>query len=156
MKATKFILSSELIRDNAISAINNIELNGKTQVTISDVGAKSARQRALNWMWNNEVAESGIGGKHEDTAEGVHLVAKYRWALPILQRDDEHFASLYDIWVQLYKGDEERMLWFIDKQVHTEAMSVSQNAEFLTMFQRFYQKHGVSLTDPELKLLEVK
>jgi len=154
VKAEKFILSSELIRDNALNRIKEIELNGKTTVTISDTGSKSARQRALNWVWNENVAESGFGGRHEDTKAGVHRLAKYRWALPILIRDKPNFADLYSVYRQLYEGDQEKMVYFIDEHIHTEHMSISQVAEFLSEFQNYYLGHGVALVDPELKLLE--
>ena len=128
--------------------LKDLELNGKIKLTISDAGSKSAKQRGLQWKWYTEVANSGLGGKHEDTKDGVHLVSKYRWAVPIFIRDDVHFNDLYAIWIQLYGKDPERMEWFIDNQVHTEKFSVSQMAEFLTDFQNRYLEVGVNLTDP--------
>ena len=107
-------------------------------------------------QWNEDVAKSGFGGRHEDSKAGVHRVAKYRWALPILIRDSPNFADLYAVYRQLYEGDQEKMMWFVDEQIHTETMSVSQVAEFLSEFQNYYSGHGVALTDPDLKLLEAK
>ena len=155
MKSETYILANESVKVNACLRIKDIIADGKTKVTISDAGSKSGKQRALNWLWNSEVAESGLGGKHEDTKNGVHMVAKYRWAVPIFQRDDPLFADLYGIWVDLYGKDPERMMWFIDSQVHTEKMTVSQAAEFLTEYQRYYSNLGIMLTDPDdLKLLQ--
>ena len=131
-----------------------LELDGRTKLTLSDAGDKSARQRGLQWIWNGEVAAAGIGGKHEDTKNGVHLVSKYRWAVPIFVRDDIYFNDLYSVWIQLYGKDADRMLWYVDSQVHTENFNTSQMAEFLTEFQRYYLDKGVTLTNPDdLKLL---
>ena len=157
MKAVKFILGSELIRDNAILEINDIELNGKTQVTISDVGAKSARQRGYEWILYEAIAKSGKGGKHEDEKNGVHLVCKYRFAVPIFIRDDSFFAELWAIYKQLYGKDVERMEWYIDTQVHTEKLSTSQMAEYLTELINYYTARGFELPEPQdKKLLEAR
>lgn len=155
MKAESFCLINKNVRNNAIMRINELECNGKLKITISNSGSKSGKQRSLNWKWNDEVARSGKGGKHEDTKTGVHMVAKYRWAIPILQRDDPLFADLYGLWVKLYGKNQERMLWFVSEQVHTENMTVHQVAEFLTDFQRYYSGLGIELTNPDDKgLLE--
>jgi len=155
MKAETYHLINNNIRNNAIMRIRELPADGKLKLIISDASSKSGKQRSLNWMWNDEVAKSGKGGRHEDTKQGVHMVAKYRWAVPILQRDDPNFADLYGIWLQLYGKDPDRMLWFINEQVHTEKMTVPQVAEFLTDFQRHYSAQGIELTIPEdRKLLE--
>lgn len=152
MKAEKFILHTEFIRDNAIARINKIECDGKVMVTISNSGDKSARQRGLQWRWYTDVANAGIGGKHEDTKEGVHLVSKYRWAIPILVRDDHFFSEIYNAWFEACKNHDERKQWFVENQVHTESFNTSQMAEFLTEFQRHYGQY-VNLTDPQDKYL---
>ena len=96
-----------------------------------------------------------MGGKFEDTKDNVHRVCKYKWAIPILVRDDRFFADLYQIYIQLYKGDSERMKWFVDNQVHTEDFTTSQMAEYLTEKQHHYLGLGFPLTDPnDLKLLQ--
>jgi len=149
VKQESYILANDNVRNNLIMRIKEIECNGKTKVTISGSGTKTARQRSLQFLWYTEVANSGLGGKHEDTKDGVHLIAKYRWAIPIFNRDDVHFNDLYSIWIQLYGKDPERMEWFVDNQVHTEDFSVSQMAEYLTDFQRYYADKEVNLTNPD-------
>ena len=148
MKSEPFYLTADHVKANLINRLVGIECDGSIKVVISDSGSKSAKQRGLNWRWNSEVAAAGIGGRHESTKDGVHLVAKYRWALPILIRDDDFFADLYQSWVERHGHDEEKMRWFVDSQVHTERMSTSQVAEFLTEFQRHYGPL-VNLTDPD-------
>lgn len=157
MKAKDFILHTDFIRENAIAFIKKLECDGKLKIRICNAGDKSSRQRGLQWLWNTDVANSGKGGEHEDTKEGVHLVSKYRWAIPILIRDDPFFADIHAVWVQLYGKDKERMEWFTDTQVHTEKFNSTQMAEFLTEYQKHYVMRGVELSDPEdQKLLYYK
>lgn len=151
MKPEIYYINNLDILQNAISRIKYIIPNGKFKVTISDAGSKSVRQRGLQWIWYDDVVKAGIGGQYEDTKEGVHLLSKYRWYLPILQRDSEDFAALYELWYEKYGKDKERMLWFVDTQVSTEDLDVSQMAEYLTSFQQHYSRHGVTLTDPAFR-----
>ena len=156
MKAKTFSLASlESLRE-AKAYLNEIIPNGKIKVTFSDAGTKSSKQRGLEWQWYTEVAEAGIGGEHEDSKEGVHLVSKWRFAVRILQRDDSNFADLYDGWCKRYEGVEpKKIMWFIDQQVKTEKFNTAQMAEYLTEFQRYYLRKGVNLTDPDFRgLLE--
>jgi len=149
MKPEKYILRTEADRNEVLKRLLELPCDSKTNVTLSDAGSKSSRQRGLQFMWYGEVAKSGIGGKHEDTKEGVHLVCKFRWALPILRRDDPFFNDLYEGFLRNHPDNPEAVEWFIDTQVQTEKMTVSQNAEMLTEFQRYYIDKGVNLTDPE-------
>ncbi len=157
MKAKKFTLTTQLVLDNLLSDIADIELNGKTTVTIGDAGSKSARQRGYEWILYDAIAKSGKGGRHEDSKIGVHLISKYRFALPLMIRDDSNFAELWAIYRQLYSGDPIRIEWFIDTQVHTEKLNTSQMAEYLDEFIKHYTDLGFDLPDPEdKKLLEWK
>ncbi len=148
MKAESFFLINPHIRDNAIKRIMELPFDGKAKITISDAGSKSVRQRGLQFLWYTDVAKAGIGGRHEDTKNGVHRLSKFIWAIPILVRDDEFFADLYKAYSIAFKDKPERMEWFVDTQVHTEAFSTSQMAEFLTDFQRHYGAL-CNLTDPQ-------
>lgn len=151
MKAETYYLTSLQVISNTIARIAKIMPEEKLQVTISNIGTKSARQRGLDWMWNDDIAKAGIGGKHEDTKDGVHLVCKYRFAVPILCRDDDFFSGLYEGWLNNHKGDERAILWFVEHHVSTEALTVSQMAEYLTAKQHYYLDKGVNLTDPQFR-----
>jgi len=154
MKAESYILINEAVKVNACLRIKDITADGKTQVTICNAGDKSARQRGLDWMWSTDIANSGMGGKFEDTKDNVHRVCKFKWAIPIFIRDDSFFAELYKEYINLHKLDPERMKWFVDVLVHTEEFNVSQMAEYLTDKQRHYLDLGFPLRDPDdLKLL---
>ena len=154
MKSETYKIINENVKVSACLRIKDLIADGKTEVVIRNSGSKSAAQRGLQWKWYTEIAKSGTGGEHEDTKEGVHLISKYRWAIPILIRDNPFFADLHSVWIQLYGKDKERMRFFIDSQVHTESFTSHQTAEFLTEIQKYYTSNGVALTDPDdLKLL---
>ena len=153
MKAKTFSLASLDSLNKAKAYLEGVIPNGKIKVVFSDAGCKSVKQRGLEWNWYTEVAEAGIGGEHEDSKEGVHLVSKWRFAVRILQRDDDFFADLYDGWCKRHEGDSEAIMWFIDQQVKTEKFNTAQMAEYLTEFQRYYIRKGVNLTDPEFRNL---
>lgn len=143
-----FFLVNEHVRDNAVTRILELPCDGKVRITIGASGSKSAKQRSLQWLWYTEVAKAGIGGKHEDTKNGVHLISKFRWAVPIWVRDDPFFADLWRAYSISFKDKHDRMEWFIDTQVTTEAFNTAQMGEYLTEFQRFYGDK-VNLTIPQ-------
>lgn len=148
MKAEHYTLINDHVKGNLITHIRELPADGKLKVTISDAKDKSVRQRGLQWRWYTDVAQAGVGGQHEDTKEGVHLVSKWRWAIPILIRDDPFFAELFAAWKQKHGRNEDAMRWFVDTQVHTESFNASQMAEYLTELQRHYGQY-VNLTDPQ-------
>lgn len=154
MKAKKRYLFTERQRDHLKQEINEIELNGKTKVVISDAGSKTARQRGLQWVWYGDVADSGMGGEHEDTKEGVHRLSKWRWAVPILLRDDEEFAEIWPELHRMFRSDQEKMKYIVDHFVSTEGDGFDMG-EYLTRFERHYTSHGITLSDPvDWKLLQ--
>ena len=148
MKAENFILVSHEVKKNLINRIMDIECDSKTKVTISNAGSKSQKQRGLQWRWYSEVAEAGIGSA--DTKERVHLESKYRWAIPILLRDDEIFVGIYEHFTAHYLDNKDMMMQFVDDYVHTERFNVSQMVEYLTDFERYWLEKGVNLTNPDL------
>lgn len=147
MKQEVFYITSPEKQAEAVTAVVKLSMDDKVKVTISSAKDKSVRQRGLQWKWYTEVSQAGIGGKHEDTKEGVHSVSKFRWALTIMLRDDDFFAQLWEAWV--HKNDSpEALRWFVDNQVHTEKFNTTQMGEFLDDFQKHYSPY-VALTDPK-------
>ena len=149
MKAKPFVLRDQFILNNLKIELDKIELDGHTTVTIGNTGSKSSRQRGYEWILYEAIAKSGKGGRHEDEKNGVHMVCKYRFAVPIFIRDDAFFAELWTIYRQLYGRDVERMEWYIDTQVHTEKLSTSQMAEYLTALIDYYSAKGFELPEPQ-------
>ena len=157
MKSKTFSLASLSSMKAAKAYLEGVIPNGKIKVVFSDAGTKSAKQRGLQWRWYTDKAKSGMGGRLGDTKENCHLEAKYRFAVPILLRDDAKFASLYLLYCNKYEGNQEMMLYFVDQHVSTEGFDVSQMAEYLTEFKNDCVRSGIDLRDPEFRgLLDVK
>lgn len=157
MKAKSFSLASPNSMKAAKAYFEEIIPNGKRKVTFSDAGTKSVKQRGLQWRWYTDKAKSGMGGRLGDTKENCHLEAKYRFAVPILLRDDAKFAALYLLYCNKYEGNQEMMLYFVDQHVSTEGFDVSQMAEYLTEFKNDCVSSGIDLSDPEHRgLLDIK
>lgn len=159
MKTERYALVNGGIAKNVMNRLLDLPYDGTVEVVIQAIGSKSARQRGLQHIWYNDVVKSGIGGEYESGTDILDLACKYRWALPIMVRDDEYFAEMYLAYSNAWKQDPDRMRWWVKHNVHTEALNKSQMAEFLTMFKDHYTELGVNLTDPDERgwsnLLEV-
>lgn len=154
MKAETIYLNSLQSIKKAINRIMDILPEQQLKVVISGIGTKSSRQRGLQWMWYEDISNSGRGGKHSDIKEGVHRVCKYRFAVPIFIRDDELFADLWAAWnkrCEIMEDKEERILYFVDQHVSTEKFTVSQMAEYLTDIQRDCINRQIELREPEFR-----
>jgi hypothetical protein len=151
MKAESYFLGSTFARETVKNRLDELELSGSTKITISDQKDKTDRCRGLQWRWNTDVANSGMGGF--DTKEDVHRAAKWKWAIPILNRDDEVFAEFYEVLLNQYQHDKEKMKLIVDRIVSTETKGFAIG-EYLTDFERFYRGHGVPLTTPDDGLLK--
>ena len=150
-KSDAFTLVNGQVRKNVISELMDLPVDGTWQVVFQPVGTKSARQRGLQHIWYNDIVTSGIGDHYDNDKERLDLKCKYRFGLPIMIRDDGHFAELYLGYNKKFKSDSERMMWFVKTHVHTEQFSQAQMAEFLTRIQEEYSQLGVNLTDPDQK-----
>ena len=73
MKAKNYYLVSQKVVNEVAEKLLEIPLDGKTKVTFSDAGSKSAKQRGLQWQWYTDKARSGKGGS--GTAPGRHATA---------------------------------------------------------------------------------
>lgn len=143
-------LVDEKARKVAMGQLMDLPADGSMKVMFSGAKDKSARQRGLQWLWYSDVVKSGIGGSNEESEERLHLASKYRWALPILVRDDDFFAELWLSYFEANEHDPKKMEYFVDRHVSTEALNQAQMAEYLTNFQNHYaHKLGVNLTDPD-------
>jgi len=148
MKAESFYMINESVYQNLVDRLCKVELDGKTKITISNAGSKSTKQRGLQWRWYTDIVNSGIGDELESTPQGVDLKCKWMFALLIFARDDSFFSDLLTEYKKKYYGDNDRMKWFIESQVHTERFNTSQMAEYLDFIEKYYIDKGVNLTDP--------
>lgn len=155
MKAKTFFLTSLDAMRSANDYLLQVILDGKVRVTFSDAGDKSVKQNNLWWMWCTDVSKSGIGGEHEDYEAGVHLMGKYLFVHPILQKDskkNKDYADLYALYFDKYQFDKKKMEYFFEHHVSTTQLDKSQMAEALTSFKNYYGiKHGVNLREPEFR-----
>lgn len=151
MKPETIWLGSQGAKQRAIKRINEQEINGAVSVRLVDTKSKSIRCRGLQWMWNTEVADSGLG--RYDTKIDVHRAAKWKWAVPILLRDDQDFCDLWPELLRLYESDADKMKYIVDHFVSTEGAGFAIG-EYLTDFQRYWSSKGVALTIPEDGLLD--
>lgn len=144
------IINSDKQKRYALSLVGEMEPDGKMEVIVKKVDTSStAKQRRLRWMWAGEVAASGLG--RHDTKDGVDRAAKWQFARPILQRDDDLFAAIYDHFIGMVQGTaafSECCAQFADQYISVERMTRQQEAEYLTEFQRFWIGKGVELTNP--------
>jgi len=154
MKPETYWLGSQSTRAKIIERIVSLDINGGVKITISDTMGKSAKQRGLQWRWYTDVSLAGIGGKHEDTKNGVHVVSKWRFARRIIQRDDPEQWEFIQTLIDAYEGNQDAMLYIADHYISTEKFNMAQMAEYLTDFERYYRDKGVNLTIPDRGLLE--
>ena len=150
MRQKPIFLVDERALQTARVALRDAPLDGTVKVTFSSAKDKSARQRGLQYIWYGDVVRSGVGGQNESSEERLHLASKYRWALPILIRDDDYFAELWLNYFEANQNDPKKLEWFVAHHVSTEALDQSQMAEYLHKFQDYYAHDlGVNLTDPD-------
>ena len=152
------IIDSDRQKTYAKNLIAEMPVDGTMTVVVKKTDMSStASQRGLQWKWNTEVSQSGLG--RDDTKEGVHVTAKWMFARPILLRDDEVFGAVYAGFSQMIESIPDRSrseLWrdFTVNYISTEALTKRQRAEYLTEFQMFWAGKGVELTDPAMQGLD--
>ena len=149
MKSKTYYKVDQEKMDECVDSINNLEIGNKYQVTISNADTKSTRQHKYQWRLYGDINKSGVGGRHEETIEGAHIVCKYRFALPIILAKDVNFAWLYEMVKKVVGNDTDKLMWFVDKQVSTMDFTVSEAAEYITNMINFYVPLGAVLTDPK-------
>lgn len=147
------IIDSKQQKRFAVMTIQEMDTDGKMTVEIKKTSQNAtAKQRRLNWLWCGEIAASGVGSK--DTKEDVHTWCKWKFAKPILLRDDEVFPVVYGAFQKTVTGSDnyaEYCRIFAEQYISTERLTKRQRAEYLTEMQRFWIMQGVELTDPALQ-----
>ena len=107
MKQEQFNLINHTVKANRIERIMGIDADGKVSVTIANIGSKSKRQQGLDWKWDAEIFNSGVGWVDEDVVK-THARAKWMFARPILLRDDELFPIIYNHFMSLHRNDSKK------------------------------------------------
>ena len=144
-------MKSEQSRRYCRTLIDEIPLDGSKTVVFKNTSKDStAKQRALQWLWCSEIAQSGLG--QDDDKESVHIRAKMMFAHPILMRDDDVYPILYVTFKKAVQTSENYALYikdFASQYISTERLTKAQRAEYLTEFQRYWIGKGANLTDPD-------
>jgi hypothetical protein len=153
-----FILENEQRRTFVSNLILEQPVDGSVTVEIKKTDVSStARQRRLQWRWNTEVSQSGLG--RDETKEGVHTTAKWLFARPILLRDSEVFGAIFEGFSHMIQdiSDQDRgEYWrqFTEYYISTEQMTRRQRAEYLREFEMYWRGKGVDLSIPSMQGLD--
>lgn len=138
------------------SLIQEIPEDGSVTVEVKKTKKDStSKQRRLQWLWNTEVSQSGLG--RDDNKMDVHIRAKYMFAMPILMEDDDIFPIIFVKFqesVEFASNRSELYKTFCSEYISTERMTKEQRARYLTEFQRYWTGKGVNLTDPAMQGLD--
>jgi len=152
------VINSDHQKKTAVDLIQAMEIDGSITIEIKNTDTSStARQRRLRWMWAGEVANSGIG--RYDTKDDVDRVGKWKFARPILERDNEFFKTIFDFFMGLVHDRDDFAQCcanFTDQYISVERMTKRQEAEYLTDFQRYWVGNGVVLTDPSTQGVDLE
>ena len=148
----EIILSNKQQQAYCQTWIKEAVLDGsKTVVLKSTDKSSTSKQRRLNWLWCDQVSKSGLGSN--DDKNNVYIGAKWRFARPILLRDDDIYATIDTYFLDTVKNAENRselIKQFANQYISVENMTRKQRAEYLTEFQKYWVVRGVNLTDPAM------
>ena len=152
----QIVMDSERQKRYSKSLIDEMKIDGSKTIVFKNTDLSStAKQRKLQWLWNTEISQSGLG--QDDTKESVHTRAKLMFAHPILMRDDEVYPLLYNAFKEAVKTSENYALFikdFAEQYISTERLSRRQRAEYLKDMQNYWTEKGVELSDPSLQGLD--
>jgi len=149
-------ITSEQNKVYCQSLIHELPDDGSHTIEIKKTKKDStSKQRRLQWLWNTEVSQSGLGA--DDNKMDVHIRAKYMFAMPILMEDDDIFPIIFVKFqesVEFAPNRSELYKTFCSEYISTERMTKEQRARYLTDFQKYWTGKGVNLTDPALQGLD--
>ena len=152
------IIDSDRQKTFCQTMLSELPVDGSMTVTIKNTAVDpTAKQRRLQWLWNTEVAHSGLG--QDDDKEAVHVRAKWMFCRPILLRDDSFFGLIYKKFMEVVAGKEtkpELCQIFAQDYISTEKLNRKQRSEYLQEFQRFWVSKGCNLTEPSLQGLDLE
>ena len=149
------VIKSDKSKTYCRSLLEELPIDGTKEVIFKSVDTSStAKQQGLQWLWNGEVAASGVG--RDDTKQSVHITAKWLFATPILLRDDLVFGAVYAGFSQMVEQVDDKSrkeMWreFTEYHISTQRMTTKQRAEYLRDFERYWIGKGVELTDPKMQ-----
>ena len=125
MKKTIILKTPEHFRA-AITALDQLKEQDIHQLEIRPYKANlSAEQRGLYWMWIQLISLS-----NGDTKEGVHLMYKRRFLMPIFEREKQWFRELVESVRNVHRsGAKAEALNMIDAIVKLTSIRDANTAE---------------------------
>jgi hypothetical protein len=155
------IIENEQRRTYLSNLIQEQPVDGSVTVEIKKTDrSPTAAQTRTMWMWNGEIAKSGLG--QDDVAEDVHTRMKGKFAIPILLRENVFFGKIYAAFYQKVQEEPKKtrpeMWWeFARDYVSTtnKMMTRNQRAEYMADVFDYWVSKGVELTDPTLQGLNM-
>lgn len=149
----EIIIDSELRKTYCKSLIDELKEDGSDTVEFKKTDiSPTAKQRRLWFLWSREVSMSGLG--QDDTVDGVHIRAKWKFVRPLMLEQSEMFASIYNYFMETVEYDAEKPKLcqeFANDYISTEALTKENRIKSLKDFQRYWVGRGVCLTDPDLR-----
>ena len=150
------VINSDQQKRFCQTMLAEMPIDGSKTIVFKNTDLSStAKQRKLQWLWNTEISQSGLG--QDDTKEDVHTRAKLMFAHPILMRDDEVYPLLYNAFKRAVETKENYAYYikdFANQYISTERLTRHQRAEYLRDIQSYWTEKGVLLTDPSLQGLD--
>lgn len=105
---------------------------------------RSIEQNRLQRLWLKEAEEQG-----DQTAEEYRGYCKLHFGVPILRRDSEQFAEIYDEVIRPRDySDKLRMMMLPFDMAVTRIMTSKQKTEYLNMIKTHFEGLGFKLTQP--------
>jgi hypothetical protein len=150
--AKTIILKSEQDRTFCKSYLEQMTLDGKSQVEFKKVPTDATyKQQKLWMMWCGEVADSGLGS--HCVQNDVHIGAKWQFVRLILLEENEMFAKIYNLFMETIKNDglySEHCKTFADEWIRTNTLTRAGRIKSLDEFWKYWcVEHGINLTDPK-------
>jgi hypothetical protein len=147
------IIDSEAQRDKARDWLDSVALEPAQMLTIRKYVKKDllkASQRQLYWLWMTDMQNTTVNLHAGHTKDSWHYRMKYRFLVPIYDRDNYDYALLLaSIGDVLHEGliDAHAVLMkHVISETSITTATVSQFAEYLTEIQCFCDDAGIRLT----------
>lgn len=152
----EILIDSEQQKQYCRTWIDECKPDGKKTIVLRNTDTTpTAKQNRLWFKWCREVAQSGLG--QDDITEDVHIRAKWAIVRLLLLEQSDLFAKIYYHFMETVKYSEnkaEQCIEFARDYISTKNLSKENRTQSLKIFQNYWTRKGVRLTDPSLMGLE--
>ena len=148
-------LNSDSSRSNVLHRIALVaaDYDNPVEVTIKPWRRnRSQEQNALYWKWVAIMAD-----EYGNTKDDLHEILKRNHLAPILEREDEGYASmmqaLRELWKSGARSKAEALLKQVTRLTSTTGLKVKEMTEYLEAIEQQAADAGIELPKPEGKRL---